>query len=517
MFCFLSTRWTPGSRVRKRAHPVAISWLVILSLVINSLPVLAFADDKPASVLSQTSKKLPDLDINKIGLDPVKIAAAGYFQEHQDQVLAEIRTLAIALEKKLDQKRVELGAEKMDDMINKGAKDTLMVTDDAIGKAEPTTIDNIRITRVVHEASGIVFAIVPSELKMDTPHWKRFLGRQNTVSGKDGRPVIIVQLESTLEAFTSNSESWIGDIGKLDYKPKPTTRRERLSSSWDAIWAGHPDRSMVGLAALFTGGQVMISAVLGGVQAMQNGHAFTDLDARPAILSAFFGMVIGSYASTWKNFTNMPKSKFQRTLRNALLSYAFAYSLTIWMDGGVHNLSIVDPQGIFVHSMIWLNVIVNNYTKDAWGWFTRIREDMGMNRGYVDGKVLGRFKFKKTSYEYQRLNLGSYTLKMLDLVHFSVPMAMLSNMDVPLGKALFISSALWVQYLALNYAKKLGYERTGEIRAQLMDTLTLAPVRRFVVKMAKSVARAVAKSPSVCTALLTGRPLHPPINNGDSK
>lgn len=531
MFCFLSTRRrTPGFRVRKRAHPVAVSWLVILSLVSNSLPALAFADEKsssppgvtrpvtdqPPPSSSASSKKLPALDLENLPLDPVKIAAATYFQENQDQVLSDIRKLAVSLEKHLENKRIELGSAKMDDMIFKGAKDTLMVTDSAVGWAEPTTIDNVRLTRVVHQESGIVFAIVPKELKnMDTPHWKRFLARQNTVAGKDGRPVIVIQLDSSLEDFTRNNtdNTALGAIDRLLYHPKPIGFKEKLSANWNAIWAGHPDRSMVGMAALFTGGQVVISSVLGAIQMAQPGGSF---HYEPVALSALFGMAIGSYSPTWKNFTTMTKSPFQRMLRTALLSYAFAYSLTIWMDGGVQNLSILDPQGLFIHAMIWTNVIVNNYTKDSWTWFTRIREDMGMNRGIVEHRLFKRFKFKKTAFEYQGINLGSYTLKMLDLIHLSVPLSVMNNMNVPLGKALFISSAIWVQYLALRYAKKLNYERTPEIKAQLMYTLTGGPFRKFGTAIGKYIYNAVKRSPSICTTLLTGRaPDH--SSNTDAK
>lgn len=527
MNCSLSTHRSLGpSSVSKRARAHATVWLLLLSLFLQSVPLALagdgddqFKDLPPPAVQSETKSESESESSSPalVPFDPEKSRAADIFIANQDQVIEDVLEMAIRLEERIEVKSNELGADAAFKMIVDGKKDPFRVEDAVLGAAEPTTVKNVkggpslRVTRVMHKDTGIAFLVLPPGVDPDSDHIKQYIARMNLTAGENGRHVMLLRISNELEDLTDAGVK-ASEIEKVvTYHAKPATFKERMKALKVSIWAGHPDKPMLAMASIFAGAQVLISGAMGYAQNLIHGQgaidAFTHIDAKPAILSLMFGMVIGSYSSTWKNFTNMPKSKFARTVRNSILSFSFAYGLKVWTDGGFEHLSIIDSAGLLAHASIWLNVVVNNITKDYWAEFSRIREEMGLNRGKVWNY------FQRTNFEYQTINLGSYTLKMLDLVAFSVSIPVWGAMK--LGKAMFLASMFYVQYGSVKYAEKMGYERAPQLRARWEDFKRLGPVRRFPKKLLKGIIETSKTVGNFCSNLLSDKNATTPPFDGE--
>lgn len=533
MNCSLSTHRSlgPSNSVLSRARSIFVTWLLVVTLFVNSIPAALAKDDDQFKEVSNTPTAAVQTGSfeeaaretakdSVIPIDAEKNRSADLFMANQDLIIQEALEMATRLEERVENRSAELGPEKAFKMIVDGQKDSFRVEDAKMGFAEPTTVKNnpkngvklkdmpsLRISRFVHKDTGIVVLILPPEVDPESEHMKMLVARQNLVAGDNGRHAIVLRISNDFEdmKMTGASAKSIEKAGITNH-PKPRTFKERMIALKRATWAGLPDAPTFVMATVSAGAQFMIAAAMSLGQNMINKQGFSEavgnIDYRPAILSFAFGFVIGNLISSWKNFTNMPKDKRLRTIRNAYLSVAFAYGLKVWVDGGFDKLSLLETSGWLAHASIAINVWVNNIAKDYWSEFIRIRDAMGITRN----KYVLKY-FPKSNFEFQLLNLGGYTLKMADLVAFSIFIPVVGTLK--LGKLLFLSSMWWVQWLNVKYAVSVGYEKSGEIKAKWEAFLRLKPVAKFVKEQAhilnEAAEFAFVKSKAFCQNLLTNK------------
>lgn len=518
----------PSNSVLGRARDFFVTWLVIVTFFLNSVPAALAKDDDQFREVTTNRTEIQTGAFEDAGretakdaivpIDAEKSRSADLFMANQDLIVQEALEMAIRLEQRVEARSAEIGADKAFKMIVDGQKDSFRVEDAKMGFAEPITVKNnklkgqkdnpsLRITRFVHKDTGIVVLILPPEVDPESSHMKMLIARQNLVAGEDGRHAVVLRISNDFEdmKMAGASADAIEKAG-ISNHPKPRTFKERMIALKRATWAGLPDAPTFVMATVSAGAQFAIATAMSLGQNLINRQGFSEavanIDYRPAILSFAFGFVIGNLISSWKNFTNMPKSKRLRTIRNAYLSVAFAYGLKIWVDGGFDKLSLLETSGWLAHASIAVNIWVNNITKDYWSEFIRIRDAMGVTRN----KYVLKY-FPKSNFEFQLLNLGGYTLKMADLVAFSISIPLWGTLK--LGKLLFISSMWWVQWLNVRYAMGVGYEKAGELKAKWEAFLRLKPVFNFMKEHGgvfyEAAETAFQKSKAFCQNLLTNK------------
>jgi hypothetical protein len=347
--------------------------------------------------------------------------------------------------------QIKIGKMVYDQYAIKGEKiDELSVVIPGVGRAEPTSIDRIVLSRIVHEKTGIAFLLLDNEISFDSKHLQQYIARVRYESNYGrGRPVVLL----------SYNHSPIEDAGQTSIKYKfydtPKTWREKTKLWFQAKYVA-PDRGAAIVAAMSVLFQVGTTEGITAVQyALGNIHEWSHT---ASALSAVYGTVFGLWGSFYYNITK-PTNPHDRMSRNIsvakrmiMSSATFAWNLQI-LNHGLHSVSFYTVGGLSKNLAIASNTITNNAIKDEHILFTDIREKMGLSRGTVE--ILGT-KIKKTQIERQAVYQLSFVLKIGDLVGLSV-------LGVPVGSALFYSSYVWSQYLVMKYAQSVNYRHTDEI------------------------------------------------------
>ena len=332
-----------------------------------------------------------------------------------------------------------------------------------IGKAEPTSIDQIVFSRIVHEKTGIAFLLLDNEISFDSKHLKQYIARVRYESNHGrGRPVVLLSY--------NHSPVEEGVEAPLQYKfyDRPHGWKERAKLWFDAKYVA-PTRGQAIVTAMSVLFQVGTTEGITAVQyALGNIHEWSHT---ASALSAVYGTVFGLWGSFYYNMTKAsdPHNRTSRTValakRMMLSSATFAWNLQI-LNHGLHSVSFYTVGGLSTNLAIASNTLTNNAIKDEHIIFNDIREGMGLSRGTIE--VLGT-KIKKTQIERQLVYQLSFVLKIGDLVG-------LSAFGVPVGSALFYSSYVWSQYLVMKYAEAVNYEKKAELVAK-WKRLTSLPGR----------------------------------------
>ncbi len=444
-----------------------------------------FRDTNPGPTEASTPSAL---DIELPVASPETTAhAADQFIANQGEIIAQIFQMHRSLQVHLAEQQRLLGDKQFRKDVLAGKKDHLRVHDETIGWAEPTTIDEIMITRVVHSGTGIAFLIIDERVNTTSDHFRQYVARLHQESNRTGRHVMIIKTNA-------NGHS-------LEYSPMP---RMNTAQWWrefyDAVTV-RPTAGHIKVAMLSAGAQVAVALSVSKLQVLLSANPHGSIDLRPAILSGIFGTVMGIFVGTWKNYAGRG-SNFEITIKNSAISTAFAYILHAWTHHGLASLSIMDATGLLANASLITNVYVNNYTKTFWSELSRIRENMGANRGTIWG-------LPRTALEYQLIYLAPFTLKILDLVQFNVHVPLLGTL--PLGKLVFLSSAFWVQKLVVNYAVRNKYERAAERQREWEDFISgralLNSMREYVSLTRSAINRAGQTLSTVkqsCSEFLTG-------------
>ena len=478
--------------------------LLLLAIPLAGLPRAAHAELDPADQAEQEknfpregNQALYDKELSMPYSDEQGLESAKKLAENQQAVLDHVFTLASALEEKKQQILIQLAKKRVDDIrsamalpegnqlqrARKGLKlsqlsagdfeglnpevesdllkigamvyeqraikgeriDELGVSIAGVGKAEPTSIDRIVFTRIVHDKTGIAFLMLQNEISFDSKHLQQYIARVRYESNYGrGRPVVLLSY--------NHSDIETGETGKLRYQfyDRPKTWKEKAKTWFQAKYVA-PDRGAAVLTAMSVAFQVGTTEAITGAQyALGNIHEWSHT---ASALSAIYGTVFGLWGSFYYNMTKPsdPHSRLSRNVslmkRMMLSSATFAWNLQI-LNHGLHSVSFYTVGGLTKNLAIASNTITNNAIKDEHIIFNDIREKMGLNRGMV--KVLG-VNIKKTQLERQLVYQLSFILKIGDLVGLSVA-------GVPVGSALFYSSYIWSQYLVMKYAQIVNYD-----------------------------------------------------------
>ncbi|NDG83551.1 MAG: hypothetical protein EBX52_00760 [Proteobacteria bacterium] len=478
--------------------------LLLIALPMAGFPRVAYADLDPEDQAKQEqefpregNQALYDKDLSMPYSDEQGLESAKRLAENQQAVLDDVFTLAAALEEKKQQILNSLAKKRIEDIraalalpegnqllrARKGLKlsqlsaadfeglnpevpadllkigemvyeqrsikgeriDELGVILEGVGKAEPTSIDKIVFSRIVHEKTGIAFLMLQNEISFDSKHLQQYIARVRYESNYGrGRPVVLLSY--------NHSDIETGEPGKLKYQfyDRPKNWKEKAKTWFQAKYVA-PDRGAAVLTAMSVAFQVGTTEAITGAQyALGNIHEWSHT---ASALSAIYGTVFGLWGSFYYNMTKPsdPHSRMSRNVslmkRMMLSSATFAWNLQI-LNHGLHSVSFYTVGGLTKNLAIASNTITNNAIKDEHIIFNDIREKMGLNRGTV--KVLG-VNIKKTQLERQLVYQLSFILKIGDLVGLSVA-------GVPVGSALFYSSYIWSQYLVMKYAQIVNYD-----------------------------------------------------------
>ena len=222
--------------------------------------------------------------------------------------------------------------------------------------------------------------------------------------------------------------------------------------------------AQVGLTMCMTGAQHMIDPLM-------------QTSVMPAVFAGTFGTTIGVMSSTYRKFTHSG-TKVMQALKSSIVSFTYAYAFTIFANGGIETLSILDPAGRLQHLSIVANVLINNTAKVEWQQLVKLRSQMGLNEKMLNfnipekkilgfkipgtGKVL-RTALNQADVENQALYLIPFTFRTLDLLGLSMA-------GVPVGKVLFWLSTPLARRLSLGYAKRLGHPDAKLLEEKWLDT-----------------------------------------------
>lgn len=388
-------------------------------------------------------------------------------------ILEQASQMVVEYEAFIDQKRIEF-SDTFDEMVDKG--DERLKHSNDFQKAQITYINRQPIYRVVDLRTGdsILFAD-PDHIDSESAHFKQYVARQHRYAGTTGRNVVLIWTKGGL-----------GEAKEIELKPKPkVTQKLWWKEFWQAIYA-KPEKADITLAAICAVTQATAAGCMSLAQYALDKSPQAHFDYRPAALSAMFGISIGIFSTTYRNFTSQG-TRVGRVIKSSFNSVLFAYSLSIWQEGGIHHLSMLDlgnttqtamqaitMAGVLANASILSNVVLNNYSKDYWNDPIRMREKMGINKGPfkvtfpswipgIGGKTWEP-GFKRQSFEFQMIYLVPFTIRLADLIHFSVPVPILGNVHA--GKILLWGSIPIAFRLALRQAEIWGFEGAPEYRAR---------------------------------------------------
>ncbi len=333
-------------------------------------------------------------------------------------------------------------------------RDQVSLECDGVGKAEVTSVDGRSVVRVVgkHYHTAFIF-LDQDKVSPDSSHLKQLLARQHIDAGRthpDGR-----QGRDVVMVWERRSE-----ITDIVYSPKPSPTSFRW---WKDYLTATYKRPISGDYVL-----AFVCVFLQTLLALGVSYAKTALDPStafsfaPAVVSSVFGLAIGIFTSTYRNWV-FRGAKWKQTIKSSTVSFAFAYCLMISF-GGVESLSFATAAGLMTHLFIMANVLANNIAKVEWNQIVLTRTMHRLNASMcnfsirVFGKKLST-QINKASIENQLMYLVPFTLRLGDLTNITMDVF---GFQIPQGKILLWSSIPQAIFLTKRYLRSLEEKKKRE-------------------------------------------------------
>ncbi len=368
------------------------------------------------------------------------------------QVFRETERVAAHLKETLSPEEFEIRLEK----------DDITANVPGLGRAELNIIDGVHFVRVVHERSKLSLLFLDeSKISPKSKHLAQFIARQHLDAGdmrpngsKPGRDTVLVWMKD-------------GEVSRTQYRPRhfPMTPGW-WADQWRATVKGaNKGDYMFGTfcAALQTGSSACVSGIK---TVLEPGTSF---DAIPLGLTALFAMVLGTWNSTYRNWTYRG-SDFSKLLKLSSVSLLFAYSLAIMQKGSaqVFNVVFLDPVSLGITAHIITNTVMHNLGRKAWQQLPEIRNSMRANTGNLFLPMFGKrvdTGISLASFENQMIYLVPFTLKLMGLVGLGVGITIPGiGVHIDSGTLMLLASVPLARWLVVKYAEKVHYAHANLIR-----------------------------------------------------
>lgn len=314
-------------------------------------------------------------------------------------------------------------------------RNKLVVEFPGLGKGEVTSIDGRLIARVAHAPSELsVLFLEQGQVAADSRHLAQFVARQFFDAGKDrrdgrrGRDTVLVWTKDGVpvaEELRLKPSFWTGDWWR-EY--------------WRATYKT-PGRSDVVFGLAMAGLQGALAWGLGAAKLVMTG---APVSAAPVVFTMGFGMLIGVYVSTYKNWTYRGPV-WRQYLKSALISFAFAYPVVAFTQG-LAALSPLTAGGLLLHAHIATNVALNNIGKVAWQQIPLMAE----RHRLITGNLV--WEIKNAAVANQGFYMVNWTLRLAHLL------------QVPGGLVLFLAGIPAAMALSYRYAVKHGLPEAERMR-----------------------------------------------------
>lgn len=384
-------------------------------------------------------------------------------------------------------------------------KDKVRIEHPTLGKVNYTMIDGEPVVRMVHKASGTSFMFLDSSrINKESEHLKQYIARQHMFTGADsqkkpGRDVVLMWFQSNIATEEGPTATSMRDqIHAVEFSPRPSTLMSRVREYWRGIYK-KPTRDTV----IFGLGSAVIQTAMGlGVSALK---VAVDPSApflmEPAMLNFLFGAVIGAYSSTYRNWVyETNPSMIATTLKGSTISALYAYSLVYMTQGGLSSLSIMDAGGLLLNAHIMSNMILNNWGKQEWTQWARVKTAERMDSNVHQVKL--PFVKEPVNVKQRDINYQIYAylppqfLRTADLVGITLSLPLL-GFPLPLGSIALWTSIPIVKYATLKWAEKYYPETAESMKLrENWNEFKKIPLR-LPVKMYQQSLRIIKGTPSV--------------------
>ncbi len=381
--------------------------------------------------------------------------AAARWPAVRSAVLGQAARLREGLDARADEMRSKLSAAAFQEALDTNA----IRHEDESGRAELNAVDRQPVRRVVHDPTDLSVLFVDADkVSPDSAHLRQFVARQHIDAGtgrvdrKAGRDVVLVWeradkpiSEQFLARPARGSLAWWKDY-------------------WHATWK-RPSRTDVLVIGPVIGAGLQGGLAYGVEKALVLMHWSHGVDMLPILFTMGFGLVLGIFNSTYRNWTYRGNLRAQ-IAKSAVISVLFAYPVS----SASHGIGYFNPatlQGLKHNASNLLNVFFNNKGKVAWQQASRMGE---AHRLYAKKLPLG---INRAAVAYQLMYTINWFFRLLPLIamHLSTP--------VFVGAwTIFLSSIVFSRKFVKDYAQRHGFEEAAQI-AQKWESDKAAAKRRL--------------------------------------
>ncbi len=390
------------------------------------------------------------------------------WEANRGAILAQAQILRERVEALAQRRWHELGADDFQDAVEKGK---IFLDDSILGRGEINSlqVDGKRVwfVRVVHAPTQLSIFFLDQNIPRDIDgvhngfasshlsiirllvkihdvlcgsHLRQIMARQvidagaNRKDGEKGRNVVIAWERN---GFTPWQRG--GRVTVTDFREKPVYHsRAWWKAYWYATWKMPIFRDLAfGVSLGLLQGVLMYKVISYG-----GGTSLI-----PVMYTTFFGALIGTLISTYKNWTYRGTALSQY-VKIFSISLLFAFPVEISMFISAHGLSAMLHLAVLwaMTSHVFFNGWINNLGKAVWAQIPRMVDSHRQFR-----KLPWGIKIKVGDYIYQFFYMVNWTLRSLHLVH------------VPHAMAIFIAGMGIGALLAYLYAKSFNFPDADEM------------------------------------------------------
>jgi hypothetical protein len=325
---------------------------------------------------------------------------------------------------------------------------------DGVGKAEFKWLEKQLIVRVVVESNRSAYFFVPAEIvHRDSPQLRTLVAINHLDSGRDehthksGRDTFVVA-EETLASGETVTED-------IEYSRRHPFLSKTGFQEWSRATVTRPTLSDVTLAAASTAAQLAITSGISGGKVLIDGTPF---DWAPIVVSAVYGMVIGTNINTYKKWTYRG-SPFVQQIKNQAVSISNALAIVAISQAEVTSLTLFSVPWILQilsHAAkslpkILINTTIGSFGKSSLNNIPRIREALRGKDETIDIPWLNS-QWGRSKVEFQLVSLFTQALRVPDLIdvgeRFSVSLPFTDYQLTPSKILLLITAPLTIPFMA---------------------------------------------------------------------
>ncbi|MDZ4676975.1 MAG: hypothetical protein SGI74_05635 [Oligoflexia bacterium] len=435
-----------------------------------NVSAIVFEQSIPADGLALNSEKLELVNASVINEQEAKqlesqtpdaISSGLEWSDNKEELVKDLLDLNVEIHNLADKLKRRYGKERLKDLVN---KNEVVIRRNGFGKAELNACDGVYFVRVVHDQSKTAILIIPKKTRSNpsqgvdpnSAHLRQIIARQHIEANETGRNVVKMWL--------------IGDrILETQYLPKDAAQywRDYFYAKWKKPTTA--DFTM----SLFAGAFMQGSLAIVATALKANIDPAYDFSWYPVVLTSIFGIGVGTFISTYKNWTRTG-TPTMRKFKSSAVSLMFSYALVVGMNpqGVVAGLEGFNPfhwSGLTKNLTLLINAGVSNHTKDYWYQLQRFREELRENTKdfkpniYIWNPSNGWHKkqfdtgWKQASLEHQIVYLVPWMLNVLQVMGLVV--GDVFGIKIPTWHLISVPIA---QYLLVRYSDYLAGKKAND-------------------------------------------------------